>query len=76
MSPSLLEFLKHMLDECEFIIQTTKNKTQDEIVNDSVLSRAVIRSLEVIGEAAKHVKDEFRIKYVQVDWRVIAGMRN
>ena len=76
MSPSQHEFLRHMLDECEFIIRTTANKTQDAIVADSILNRAVVRSLEIIGEAAKRLEDDFKTKYVQVDWREMARMRD
>lgn len=76
MSPSLLEFLRHMLDECIFIEETVKNKTQEEIVSDATLTRALIRSLEIIGEAAKRVENDFKIKYVQIDWREMARMRD
>ena len=39
------------------------------------LKRAFVRSLEVIGEAAKHVPDEVRQRYSHIEWRAIAGMR-
>ena len=35
-----------------------------------------VRSLEIIGEAAKNVPDEFRVRYPLVEWRAMAGMRD
>jgi uncharacterized protein with HEPN domain len=43
---------------------------------DETLRRAFVRSLEVIGEAVKHVPEELRDKYDHVEWRAIAGMRD
>ena len=76
MSPSQPEFLRHMLDECSFILEAVKNKTQEDVVSDSTLSRALVRSLEIIGEAAKRVEADFKLKYVQIDWREMSRMRD
>ena len=76
MFPSQLEFLRHILDECIFILHATENKTQEDIMNDETLSRALVRSLEIIGEASKRVNDDFKIKYIQIDWKEMAGMRD
>lgn len=43
--------------------------------DDKTLS-AVIRKLEVIGEAAKGIPDEIRLKYSEIPWREMAGMRD
>jgi uncharacterized protein with HEPN domain len=45
-------------------------------MNDDTLRRAFVRSLEVIGEAAKKLPDEFRARHLQVDRRAMAGMRD
>lgn len=50
-----IELLNHILDECNFIIYVTSSKTDNEIVNDEILKRAVVRSLEIIGEASKRI---------------------
>ena len=43
---------------------------------DETLRRAFVRSLELIGEAAKQVPDDFRARHPQVEWRAMAGMRD
>jgi len=48
----------------------------DAFVADETLRRAFVRSLEIIGEAAKKLPDEFRAQYPAVAWRSIAGMRD
>lgn len=76
MFPSQPEFLRHIFDECEFILKAAKNKTEEEIIADDMLSRALIRSLEIIGEAVKNIEEDFKLKYPQIDWKEMAGMRD
>src|ERR1051325_88173 len=76
MSPSQPEFLKHIRDECEVILETTKNKSVDAITSDAILSRALLRSFGVIGEAVKNLEKDLTLKYPQIDRREIAGMRD
>ena len=40
------------------------------------LGGAFVRSLEIIGEAAKKVPEEFRSRYPEIEWRAMAGMRD
>lgn len=73
---SNIELLRHILDETNFILDTTINKSDDQITQDPVLSRAVIRSLEIIGEASAKVALEFRSKYPHIEWRKMSATRN
>jgi uncharacterized protein with HEPN domain len=43
---------------------------------DETLRRAFVRSLEIIGEAAKKVPDTFRSQHPNIEWRAMAGMRD
>ncbi len=49
-------FLKHVLDEIEFIERALKGKSFEDFMKDEILKRAIVRSLEVIGEAVKNVQ--------------------
>jgi len=76
MSPSLLDFLQHILHECTYIIEVKKDKTRAEVLDNETLSKAIVRSLEIIGEATKKIPAEIKTKYPQVGWAYMAGMRD
>ena len=76
MSPSPLEYLRHILDEIVYLEGQSKGLKKDAFLQDETLKRAFVRSIEIIGEATKKVPGEFRQKYSRVDWRAIAGMRD
>jgi uncharacterized protein with HEPN domain len=65
-----------MRDEAAFVAQTTAGLTKSVFLQDQVLKRAVTRSLEIIGEAAKHVPPDSREQVPAIPWRSIAGMRD
>lgn len=75
MSPSLLDFLRHK-SECDYQVRLTEGRDRTELLDDPTKSRAIVRSLEVIGEAVKKLPMELRTKYPQVEWADIAGMRD
>ncbi len=75
MSPSLLDFLKHILNECDYILRSKEGKTREELLNNETMNRALVRSLEVIGEATKKLPVELKSKYPHVEWADMAGMR-
>jgi uncharacterized protein with HEPN domain len=76
MLASNLELIQHILVETTFILNHTGNKTKDEVVNDEVLCRAVVRSIEIIGEASKKIDDEFKSIHHHIEWKKIAGTRD
>lgn len=76
MSPSLIEFLEHIGKELDFLVTHSANVTFEQFVNDDLINRAYLRSLEIIGEAAKKIPDEIRYKYLEVNWRGMAGLRD
>ena len=76
MSRSAIDYLRHILDETEYLENRAKGLTKDEFLLDETLKRAFVRSLEIIGEAVKQVPDEFRYQHSHLDWRAMAGMRD
>lgn len=76
MSPSLLDFLRHIEHECAYLMQLKEGRDRAELLDDATYSRAIVRSLEVIGEAVKKLPPEVRSKYPQVEWADMAGMRD
>ena len=76
MSRSQVDYLRHILDECIFILGAIKNKTKEEFLPDEMLIRAVVRSIEVIGEATKNLSHEFRSSFPQVEWKKLAATRD
>ena len=76
MFPSQLEFLRHVIDECEFILRLTKEHSKGNIIQDATLSRALARSLEIIGEATSRIEDDLKTKYPHLKWKDMKNMRN
>jgi uncharacterized protein with HEPN domain len=66
------DILQNMCDAEEFALELS----YDQFASDKKTLNAVVRSIEVIGEAAKKVPDEIRVKYPSVPWREMAGMRD
>lgn len=70
------DYLRHILVEADYLVAQTAGLTRDEFVANETLRRAFVRSLEIVGEAAKKVPEEFRAQYPTVEWRAMAGMRD
>lgn len=71
-----LPFLKHIVDEINFLLKETKGLSFDVFAANESLKRAGARSFEIIGEAAKNLSTEFKHKHKDIDWKKIAGMRD
>ena len=76
MSSEPRDYLRHILVEADYLIAQTGDLTRDEFVANETLRRAFVRSLEIIGEAAKKVPAEFRAQHPTIEWRAMSGMRD
>jgi len=70
-------YLQHILLECDFIVSVIRPETsKDEFISDETLKRAVVRSLEIIGEATKKIPADRKLEWKDISWKNMAGMRD
>ena len=69
-------FLEDILEAITKIRRYTAGLSHDEFSKDEKTIDAIVRNLEVIGEAVKKVPAKVRSKHQQVDWKKIAGLRD
>jgi len=70
------DYLRHVVVEADYLLTQRAGLTFEAFVLNDTLRRAFVRSLEIIGEAAKKVPNEFRAQHPTVEWRAMAGMRD
>ena len=68
-----IHFLNDILKSSEKILTLIKDKSFDEFVQDWVAIDAIIRNLEIIGEAAKHLPTELKKRYHYIEWKRLQG---
>ena len=69
-------FLKHILDSIEKIESYAKNISLDKLKKDVKLQDAIVRRIEISGEAVRNLSEDFKKKYPQVEWEEIIRTRN
>lgn len=69
-------YLRDIRDACEKIVRFTAGVSAEEFEKDDLRLDAVLRNLEVIGEASKQVPPEIRDRFPAIPWRKMAGLRD
>lgn len=69
-------FLDDILEAISSIKLYTAKMTYESFINDKKTIDAVVRNLEIIGEATKGVPENIRTKYPEIKWQRIVGLRN
>lgn len=68
--------IRHMLDAAKEALQFAVGKTRKELETDRMLVHSLVRVIEIIGEAASKVSDDFKKSHPEISWIDIIGMRN
>ena len=76
MNRTYIDYIADIYDAIEKIEQFIAGMDYDAFVRDGKTTYAVIRALEIIGEATKKLPDEFKTKHKQIPWTEMTGMRN
>ena len=69
-------FIKHILEAISNVEKFMKEIDKERFIKNEEKQSAVIRQIEIIGEATKNVPPHFRNKYPKVAWKEIAGTRD
>jgi uncharacterized protein with HEPN domain len=69
-------FLEDILEAISNIIFYTNNMKYESFINDKKTVDAVVRNLEIIGEATKGIPENIRMKNPEVKWQRMVGLRN
>ena len=68
--------LEHILQAIERIRRYTKGKTFDDFIADDMMYYAIVKNIEIIGEASNMLTEEFRNAHPDTPWKLVNGMRN
>lgn len=68
--------LRHMLDAANEALSFVKGRQKDDLKKNRMLVYALVRSIEIIGEAASRVSAETRMRCPSIPWDQVVGMRN
>ena len=68
--------LQHMLDAANEALSFVSNKSKENLASDRKLALAIIKEIEIIGEAAARISTETRSLHPSVPWPAMVGMRN
>lgn len=68
--------LKHMVDSINNVNQYMEGKTESDLTNNSMLFFAVVKNIEIVGEAAYKLTHEFKESHPTTPWRQIVAMRH
>ncbi|MCZ0860808.1 hypothetical protein O0S10_06145 [Methanocorpusculum sp. MG] len=61
-------YFQHICDEVNFLLTASKNLTYEVLLQDPILQRAIIRSLEVMGEASRNLSPDGKCTYPEIPW--------
>jgi uncharacterized protein with HEPN domain len=76
MTPEDLIRIRHMLDAIKEALAFAKDKSREDLDDSRMLTLAIIKELEIIGEAASKLTPDLKTDHSHIPWADIVGMRN
>lgn len=70
------DYIEDIIDSMNKAMNFVKDISYEELIKDDKTVFAVIRALEIIGEAIKNIPEDFRKRYPEIPWKDMAGMRD
>jgi uncharacterized protein with HEPN domain len=70
------DYIEDIIDAMKEAVGFVKDMEYDEFIQDTKTVYAVVRAIEIIGEATKNIPEDVRKKYPHIPWRQMAGMRD
>lgn len=70
------ERLEHIKTAIDRIIRYTSDKSYEDLVSDDMMYYAVVKNIEIIGEAANMLTPTFQQSHPETPWKMVKGMRN
>ena len=71
-----LLYIEHILESIENILSFNKELDKQGFLENKMVQDATIRNLEIIGEATKGLSEDYKMKYPEIEWKKMAGMRD
>jgi uncharacterized protein with HEPN domain len=71
-----LVFIEHILESISAIEDFSKGINKEELISNRLKQSAIVREVEIIGEAVKNISEETKKKYPKVKWKEIVGTRD
>lgn len=71
-----LAFIHHILDSINAIEDFSKNLSKEELASNRLKQSAIVREIEIIGEAVKNMSENIKNKHKEIEWKEIAGTRD
>ena len=71
-----LIFIEHMLESIKAIEDFSKGITKEKLISSRLKQSALVREIEIIGEAVKNISSSLKEKHKEIAWKEIAGTRD
>ena len=71
-----LAYIEHILDSINAIERFSKNLNKENLLRNRLKQSAIVREIEIIGEAVKNVSENLKNKHSEIEWKDISGTRD